>query len=68
MRFLGNYDWKILFIGEYGNDVFIQICKKCGTPNETNWPGVSKLPLFNKIIPQRQYKCELDKKYKNLMI
>ena len=55
----------ILFTGENDNDVFIQICKKCGTPNETNWPGVSKLPLFNKIIPQKQYECELDKKYKN---
>lgn len=55
----------ILFTGDNDNDVFTQICKKCGTPNETNWPGVSKLPLFNKIIPQKQYECELDKKYKN---
>ena len=53
----------ILFRGEDEKDVFLQICKKCGTPSEINWPGISQLPQYNKIMPSNKYECELDKKY-----
>ena len=54
----------VLFRGEDEKDVFLQICKKCGTPSEISWPGVSQLPQYNTIMPANKYECELDKKYK----
>ena len=66
---IGCVFWEIL-TGEHlfrGNDekeVFAQICKKCGTPSETSWPGISNLPDYEKIMPQNKSEFELDKKYK----
>ena len=35
--------------------LFEKICEKCGTPNELIWPGVTKLPLWNKLCPKNIY-------------
>ncbi|XP_073044626.1 cyclin-dependent kinase C-1-like isoform X2 [Primulina eburnea] len=33
-----------------------KIFELCGTPDEVNWPGVSKIPWYNKFKPARQMK------------
>ncbi|XP_075510372.1 cyclin-dependent kinase C-1-like isoform X1 [Primulina tabacum] len=33
-----------------------KIFELCGTPDEVNWPGVSKIPWYNKFKPVRQMK------------
>ena len=33
-------------------DLFEKICEKLGTPNELIWPGVTKLPLWNRLCPK----------------
>ncbi|KAL3835002.1 hypothetical protein ACJIZ3_009738 [Penstemon smallii] len=33
-----------------------KIYELCGTPDELNWPGVSKIPWYNKFKPARQMK------------
>ena len=30
-----------------------KIFELCGSPDETNWPGVSKLPWFSQFKPDR---------------
>lgn len=32
--------------------ILIEIFQRLGTPNEANWPGVSKLPHFSKDFPK----------------
>ena len=53
-----------LFYGDTDQEVFLQICKKCGTPSETTWPGISKLCEYQKYMPQQKYDFFLDKKCK----
>ena len=55
---------EVLFKGKNINEVFFQICKKCGTPTENTWEGISKLKDYNLYIPQKKFDCELDKIYK----
>jgi serine/threonine protein kinase len=33
-------------------DVRATLNRVCGSPNETNWPGIGKLPEYVKIVPQ----------------
>eukprot|EP00271_Cylindrocystis_brebissonii_P001841 TRINITY_DN12144_c0_g1_i1.p1 TRINITY_DN12144_c0_g1~~TRINITY_DN12144_c0_g1_i1.p1 ORF type:complete len:333 (-),score=65.31 TRINITY_DN12144_c0_g1_i1:48-1046(-) len=37
----------------------------CGSPDESIWPGVSKLPFFNQFKPERLLKRRLKETYKN---
>ena len=55
---------EVLFLGDNDKNVFFLICKKCGTPNEINWPGISKLPKYNEFFPQKQFETELNQEYK----
>ena len=48
---------------EFG--LFEKICEKCGTPNELTWPGVTKLPLWNKLMPKTMYPNSFKEHYKN---
>ena len=41
-----------LFKGETEIDMLLQIYKVLGTPTEEIWPGVSKLPFYNKEFPK----------------
>ena len=43
------------FQGKDEESLMKKICEKCGTPNETNWPGVTKLPLYNKLCPRTNF-------------
>ena len=67
---MGCVFWEILtgehlFMGNDEKEVFAQICKKCGTPSEISWPGISKLPEYGKMMPQnKSSEFELEKKYK----
>jgi cyclin-dependent kinase 12/13 len=31
-------------------DQFELICRLCGTPTDANWPGVSKLPMYERLV------------------
>ena len=44
-----------LFKGKREMDQVDKIVEKCGTPNEENWPGISKLPLYNALCPKTNY-------------
>ena len=44
-----------LFKGKKEMDQVDKIVEKCGTPNEENWPGVTKLPLYNMLCPKKDY-------------
>jgi serine/threonine protein kinase len=45
--------------------LFEKICEKCGTPNELIWPGVTKLPLWNKLCPKSSFPNSFKEHYKN---
>ena len=43
------------FQGKDEESLMNKISEKCGTPNESNWPGVTKLPLYNKLCPRTNF-------------
>ena len=45
--------------------LFEKICEKCGTPNELIWPGVTSLPLWNKLVPKTIFPNSFIDHYKN---
>ena len=45
--------------------LFEKICEKCGTPNELEWPGVTKLPFFSKICPKSKFNNSFKEFYKD---
>ena len=45
--------------------LFEKICEKCGTPNELTWPGVTDLPLWNKLVPKTNFPNSFVEHYKN---
>ena len=51
---------EVLFMGNNEKEVFLQICKKCGTPSEEEWPGMTKFKEYNNLYPQKKFECELD--------
>ena len=66
---LGCVFWEILtgnciFYGENEKTVFLKICLILGNPNETNWPGVTKLPFYKNLIPQKNHENILNREYK----
>ncbi|PSS26579.1 Cyclin-dependent kinase [Actinidia chinensis var. chinensis] len=42
-----------------------KIFELCGSPNEINWPGVSKIPWYNKFKPARQMNKHLREVFRN---
>ena len=53
------------FQGKDEESLMKKICEKCGTPNETNWPGVTKLPLYNKLCPRTIFPNSFNEHFKN---
>ncbi|KAK4788832.1 hypothetical protein SAY86_020151 [Trapa natans] len=47
---------KPIFPGKDVPEQLNKIFELCGAPDETNWPGVSKIPLYNKFKPIRPMK------------
>ena len=67
---MGCIFWELLtgnmLFRENENYVFLEICKKMGTPNEKIWPGISKYPKYEHVVPKIDYKREIEnisKKY-----
>ena len=56
---------KCPFQGKDEEALVNKICEKLGTPNETNWPGVTKLPLYNKFCPRTNYPNCFNEVYKS---
>jgi cyclin-dependent kinase 12/13 len=50
---------KPLFPGRTEQEQLSKIFELCGFPNEENWPGVSKLPLYKTIRPTTPTKRRL---------
>ena len=48
-----------LFAHPNVSKVIENITQICGTPTEENWPGVSKLTLYNEFIKGRVYSRSL---------
>ena len=44
--------------------LFEKICEKLGTPNELIWPGVTKLPYWNKLCPKTNFPNSFREHYK----
>ena len=44
--------------------LFEKICEKLGTPNELIWPGVTKLPFWNKLCPKTTFPNSFKEHYK----
>ena len=44
--------------------LFEKICEKLGTPNEVIWPGVTKLPLYNRLCPKTIFTNSFREHYK----
>ncbi|KAF7831287.1 cyclin-dependent kinase C-2-like [Senna tora] len=57
---------KRIFNGKNKEDSLNQIFELCGTPNETNWPGVSNLPLYTQMKPSIPKPRRLGKVYKHV--
>jgi len=36
-------------------DQFEIICEKCGTPDESLWPGFKSLPFYTNMIPRKNH-------------
>jgi len=39
------------------------IYEKCGTPTESNWPGVTLLKNYSQLIPRKHYTNKLRSYY-----
>ena len=46
---------------EREKEVFLLICKTCGTPDEINWPGITNYKNYSKIMPKIKYENQLIK-------
>lgn len=40
----------------FQNEQLSKIFELCGSPDENNWPGVTKMPWFNNFKPSRPLK------------
>ncbi|KAI9116189.1 hypothetical protein K1719_013119 [Acacia pycnantha] len=47
---------KPIFLGKNEPDQLSKIFELCGAPDQANWPGVSKFPLYNQLKPTRPMK------------
>lgn len=46
---------KPVFLGSKEDDQLEIISKVCGSPNPSNWPDVSSLPLYSIVKKYREY-------------
>lgn len=46
------------------NEQLNKIYELCGSPDENNWPGVSKMPWYNQMKPSRQLKRRVREIYR----
>lgn len=44
-----------LFPAQKTPDQFEIICEKCGTPDESQWPGYKSLPFYANMIPRKNH-------------
>jgi len=44
-----------LFPAQKTPDQFEIICEKCGTPDESQWPGFKSLPFYTNMIPRKNH-------------
>ncbi|XP_058182846.1 cyclin-dependent kinase C-1-like [Rhododendron vialii] len=56
---------KPIFPGKDEPEQLNKIFDICGAPEESNWPGVSKIPWYNNFKPTRQLKRRLREVYKH---
>lgn len=56
---------KPIFPGKDEPEQLNKIFDICGAPEESNWPGVSKIPWYNNFKPTRQVKRRLREVYKH---
>ena len=54
------------FQGKDEESLMKKICEKCGTPNENNWPGVTKLPLYKKLCPSNNFPNSFKEFFKDI--
>lgn len=54
-----------LFRGSKDIEQLELIFEKCGTPNESTWPGVTRMKFYDKLIPimKKQYTWNLKNYY-----
>ena len=45
-------DRELLWPAATEYEILIEMFQRLGTPNETTWPGVSKLPHFSQHFPK----------------
>lgn len=43
------------------NDIFLSICKICGTPDEISWPDISSMKYYSQLMPKEKYENKLNK-------
>lgn len=58
------YRYSLLLQHEQLNKIY----ELCGTPDELTWPGVSKIPWYNKFKPTRQMKKRIRELFRQLSI
>lgn len=56
---------KPILPGKNEPEQLTKIFELCGSPDESNWPGVSKLPWYSNFKPQRQMKRRVRESFKN---
>ncbi|CAM8916663.1 unnamed protein product [Rhodiola kirilowii] len=56
---------KPIFPGKDEPEQLNKIFELCGAPDETNWPGVTKIPWYNNFKPTRPLKRRLREAFRN---
>ncbi|KAJ4767392.1 Cyclin dependent kinase C [Rhynchospora pubera] len=56
---------KPILPGQNDPEQLSEIFKLCGTPDESNWPGVTKIPWYNNFKPPRPMKRRLKEVFKH---
>ncbi|KAM0907532.1 hypothetical protein ACQ4PT_016049 [Festuca glaucescens] len=56
---------KPILPGKNEPEQLTKIFELCGTPDESNWPGVTKMPWYNNFKPPRQLKRKVKEAFKH---
>ncbi|KAK1278331.1 Cyclin-dependent kinase C-2 [Acorus gramineus] len=56
---------KSILPGKNEQEQLNKIFELCGSPDEVNWPGVSKMPLYNNFKPSRPLKRRVREAFKH---
>lgn len=59
-------DGKPILPGKTEAEQLNKIFELCGSPDEVNWPGVSKIPWYNNFKPSRPMRRRVREKFKHL--